>query len=104
MNPLMLAPLALGLMASPPPQFTAPPQSPITGLNGSAWQTPLGNLTPEEQRRLLELERWLRTQQGIQPSETKAQCMDRLSSPRPTRLELALLDLKCSQRPTGRGE
>jgi hypothetical protein len=104
MNPLMLAALVLGLTASPAPQFTGPPTSPVTDRNGSAWRTPFGNVTPEEQRRLLELERWLRTQRGIEPSETKAQCINRLSSARPTRLELALLDLKCSQRPEREGD
>jgi hypothetical protein len=104
MNPFTFSALALGVVTTLPLQMTAPAQPPDTGWNGTAGHTPFGNLTPQERRRLLELERWLRTQQGIQPSETKAQCLDRLSSPRPTRLELALLDLKCSQRPERQGD
>lgn len=59
----------------------------------------LHDLSPAERAALLELDRWLR-HEGIGPSETKEQCKERLRSGAPTKLEEALLDLKCSQRPS----
>jgi len=65
-----------------------------------AGQKQLGDLNTPDRLDLLELERWLGSPGGIVPSETKQQCKERLGSKSPTQLEDALLDLKCSQRPT----
>ena len=65
-----------------------------------AGQKQIGDLSTPDRLDLLELERWLGSANGIVPSETKQQCMERLGSKSPTQLEEALLDLKCSQRPT----
>ena len=65
-----------------------------------AGQKQFWDLSAPERREVLELERWLGSHEGIAPSETKQQCEARLGSKSPTQLEGALLDLKCSQRPT----
>lgn len=59
----------------------------------------LGDLNGPERRDVMELDRLLHSRKGIVPSETREQCMKRLGSDSASRLEKALLDLKCSQRP-----
>jgi hypothetical protein len=104
MNSLMIAALSLSEAAAGPPAGPTLERGLITYRSVAAGQTQLPDLTPQERLNLLELQRWLGARPGIEPSETKAQCMDRLSSQTPTRLELELLDLKCSQRPDGDGD
>lgn len=53
----------------------------------------------QEREEILELDRLLHSRGGIKAGETKEQCKERLRSDAPSRLESALLDLKCSQRP-----
>jgi hypothetical protein len=64
-----------------------------------AGQRQLADLPPKQRYDVIELDRWLRSQDGPSGPETKQQCKERLASRTPTRLEEALLDLKCSQRP-----
>ena len=66
----------------------------------TAGQKQLGDLTPQEQSDLVELVRWLREHPEAPRPETKQQCEKRLGSVTPTPLGDALLDLKCSQRPS----
>jgi hypothetical protein len=65
-----------------------------------AGQRQLGDLTPQERLEVIELDRWLRAHDGKLPVETKQECEKRLGSATPTPLGDALLDLKCSQRPS----
>ncbi len=65
-----------------------------------AGQKQLTDLTPKQRFDVIELDRWLRSQQGMPGPETKQQCKERLASETPTPLGEALLDLKCSQRPS----
>ena len=65
-----------------------------------AGQKQLSDFSGRERLELLELDRWLRSHEGIRQSETRQECMQRLASGKPTNLEAALLDLKCSQRPS----
>ena len=60
---------------------------------------PLSDLPRRRRQDVIELERLLGSGNGIRPSETQQACRERLASEAPSRLEEALLDLKCSQRP-----
>lgn len=60
----------------------------------------LGELSLQERSELIELDRQLRSHQGAGASETRQECKDRLTSDTPSSLEGALVDLKCSQRPS----
>ena len=91
--------LALQLLSASP----AVPDAAAHQTNDNHGQTlsgqrQLSDLTPQERLELLALQRQLRSEEGIGPSETRQQCKDRLASKAPTMLEGALLDLKCSQR------
>jgi len=102
MNVFLTSVLALGIVAARPP------------LTGSEWQTAVRNykallagqkqlfeLSPVERQNVIELDKWLRSTPGIATSETKERCRERLASRSPSALEEALIDLKCSQRPSG---
>ena len=97
-----IAALAMhAVTASPVSTGSAGDQALSSSQALAAGQLQLGNLNQQERLDLLALDRWLRSQEGIRPSETRQKCIDRLISNTPTKLESALLDLKCSQRPEG---
>lgn len=96
---LMSSALALGLATAGSPltgSVVAPPPSGATPVAG---QKAIRELTQQERLNLIALEQWLRAQEGLRTSETRQACIERLASSAPSKLEQALLDLKCSQRP-----
>ena len=62
----------------------------------------LSDLPSRRRKNVLELQRLLNSKNGLRASETQQECKERLASESPSRLEEALLDLKCSQRPDRR--
>jgi hypothetical protein len=101
MDAIMVIGLGLELLTATP----APPQ-PATERAISnyglvlAGRRQLSELSLQERLELIELGRQLRSQQEGGPSETRQDCKDRLTSDTPSSLEGALVDLKCSQRPS----
>ncbi|HEY7006249.1 MAG TPA: hypothetical protein VH392_07155 [Sphingomicrobium sp.] len=100
MKLIIMAALALNSFASPSLDTMRLQRALANYRAMLAGQKQLGDLSGLDRLDLLELERWLGSPGGIVPSETKEQCKERLRSNAPTELEEALLDLKCSQRPT----
>ena len=101
MKLIIMAALALNFFAATPAFDPVRLQRALANYRALlAGQKQLGDLNTPDRLDLLDLERWLGSQGGIVPSETKQQCKERLGSKSPTQLEEALLDLKCSQRPT----
>jgi hypothetical protein len=101
MDAIMVIGLGLELLTATP----APPQ-PATERAISnyglvlAGRRQLSELSLQVRLELIEHGRQLRSHQGGGPSETRQECKDRLTSNTPSRLEGALVDLKCSQRPS----
>lgn len=56
-------------------------------------------LSAPERAEIIELDRWLHSPERAGRPDTRQQCKERLQSETPSRLEEALLNLKCSQRP-----
>jgi hypothetical protein len=99
MNLLMLMALAANLAAGPAltgPQMDRALRNYQAVLQG---REQLVDLPLPERSEVIELDRWLRSREGIVPSETQRECKARIASGTPSQLEEALLDLKCSQRP-----
>ena len=100
MKLMIAAALAWSATAAGPPLSGVDAQIALRNYEALlAGQVQLGNLSPKQRLDVIELDRWLRSQDGPAGPETKQQCKERLASRTPTRLEEALLDLKCSQRP-----
>lgn len=105
MNALIIAAIGLNMVAASPALSGPALDRALANYRALlAGQMQLGNLTPQARLDLLELERWLHNHEGIAPSETREQCLERLASESPSDLELALVDLKCSQRPSGHSD
>lgn len=103
MSLLMTAALALDILSASPPLSGTDLDRALRNYRAIlAGQTQLFNLTLRDRRDVIELDRWLRSQGRISPSETKEECKANLASESPSSLEEALLDLKCSQRPSER--
>jgi hypothetical protein len=103
MKLLLVAALALNIASGAPPLRGTDLDRALRNYKAMlAGQKQLVDLPPRERRDVIELDRWLRSRDGIVPSETKEQCEERLASPSPSQLEEALLDLKCSGRPSER--
>lgn len=100
MKLIIMAALALNFFAAPSVDTVRLQRAVANYRAMLAGQKQLSDLSSLDQLDLLELERWLGSPGGIVPSETKQQCKERLRPKAPTQLEEALLDLKCSQRPT----
>jgi hypothetical protein len=101
MNAAMIAAMAA---AAPVARGQVMESAPTTVRAPAPGRVQIDSLTLHQRHQLAEFERWLRTHEGIRPSETKQACIDRLASDAPSDLELALLDLKCSQRPSAGGD
>ncbi len=101
MDAIMVIGLGMELLIATP----APPQ-PATERAISNYglvltgRRQLSELSLQERLELIELDRQLRAHQGARPTETRQECKDRLTSDTPSSLEVALVDLKCSQRPS----
>ena len=101
MNPIMTAALAFGAAAASPTPTGAGLSRAVHNYAAMlAGQRQLSDLSPRERLDVIELDRWLRSHDGKLPGQTKEQCRKELGSVTPTPLGDALLDLKCSQRPT----
>jgi hypothetical protein len=99
---LMTAALALNLFGANPALAEAEFDHVVRDYRGIlAGRIQLDHLPPQERLEIMQLADWDRSYQGIRPSETTQQCKKRLASPSASRLEEAVPDLKCSQRPAG---
>jgi len=102
MKLLLTAALALNLVSVGPPFSGSELDRALRNYRALlAGQKQLTDFSLRDRRDVIELDQWLRSHEGIVPSETKEQCKERLASTSPSALEEALLDLKCSQRPSG---
>ena len=102
MKLVMTAALALNILAAGPPLVGSDLDRAVLNYRAIlAGQRQLVDLTIPERTNVIKLDQWIRSQQALVSSETKEQCEARLSTQSPSSLEQALLDLKCSQRPSG---
>jgi hypothetical protein len=102
MNPIMtIAAFALELVAAGPPMSAPALQQALADYRAMlAGQKQMKDLSTLERQNVIELDIWLRHQPAKVVSETREQCRRRLIPRGGTKLEVALVDLKCSQRPS----
>jgi hypothetical protein len=101
MTLMITAAFALGALFADPPLSGGGLDRAVRNYQAmTTGQKQLGDLTPQEGSDVIELARWLREHPGAPPPDTREQCKKRLESVTPTPLGEALLELRCSQRPS----